>query len=582
VISGSDVKVYLFGPSTDFVISEAYVNNDPATVSFDQKGYFLIVRQEGQFHFSADMDLRQIGQLQLHVPGPINALLFDLEHGYAVSGDQYGIYNKNVMIQRSEKTAMLIDASYRFTYADRNQFYYLINFKSFGSSLGAYTVNLPNGEQVLDVTGVLKWEQRGTSLVLELEGSQATVSVIGTFNSKYLSTPLNEGLQHVTIESDAEKKITISTTAKEIDISESPLPYNFPNARAFLAREYDKFTVTVKQLDLLPSLSASVRSANNQVAITDKGSVVGELTYRYANTGVDYIEIDAPGQPLYASTQSGPVKLTKDDKFLLAFPKTQRGNLDMVYFETIDKPKFVDFIDVPLAKTDLPITEQTTQIYLPKNFFVVNVIGAVGGSDMPGFKSLVLFILIVGGLALWLLKDVKFIIRYLVFASGLMLFDYRLFLLLLAVTVFFIVKRYLVGKTWWKWALAGAGVLFAVGIVISVGIMFLGSMSSMDRLSENMVGADYADMEESYAPQMKGMQIIGEDDGAISVPLKTGVLPVKLELPRLGKQITVKNHLVTVENPVELKLFIVKSWVIYIYYLIALLAGLGAYRKWKT
>jgi len=87
---------------------------------------------------------------------------------------------------------------------------------------------------------------------------------------------------------------------------------------------------------------------------------------------------------------------------------------------------------------------------------------------------------------------------------------------------------------------------------------------------------------------MKSIQRIGgdmdmydADEGAISVPTKEGVLPVKLDLPTLGKSVTVTNHLVTPENPVEISVFVVASWLKYVFYLIALLAGLCALKTYK-
>jgi hypothetical protein len=582
VISGSDVRVYLVGPSSDLVIENVYVNNDPAPVSFDNKGYFIVM-QKGDFSFTGTMLIRSIGQLQLYVPGPVNAMRFNLQHGYAVSGDQYGLYGKQVTIQRSEKAAMLVDGSFRYTYADRNEFYYLISFKSFGSTLGSYTVSLPNKEQVIGVTGAIKWQQQGSSLILDLEGSDATVSINGLFDSNQLIVPLNEGLSRVLIESDAEKRITISTDAKETDLSESSLPYTFPNARAFLARPGNFFSINIKTLAVMPSLSATVDRATMKVAINEQGSVVGELNYNYKNTGVDYIEIDAPGTPLYASTQSGPVKLTKEDKLLLSFPKSDYGSLDFVYFTTVDPPQLIDIIDIPLAKTDLPITQQTTTIFVPKDFYIVNLMGAKGGSELPSFRAIVIYGLLVGGLAFWYKRNWKFITAYLVFATGLFLFHKALLLMLMSVTLFIILKKYMEGFKWWKWVLIGAGVLavIIVGIIALVGLMNFGVMSKGGNYEYAM--DDIGEVREALAPSYnKGMQTVGEADGAISVPMREGVLPVKMSLPSLGKQISVTNYLVTKENQVSLKLFMVKTWLIYLYYLVALLAGYVCYKNMRN
>ncbi|RLI93317.1 MAG: hypothetical protein DRO92_04550, partial [Candidatus Altiarchaeales archaeon] len=82
-------------------------------------------------------------------------------------------------------------------------------------------------------------------------------------------------------------------------------------------------------------------------------------------------------------------------------------------------------------------------------------------------------------------------------------------------------------------------------------------------------------------PRFKGFQEIGEGEGAITVPIRKGVLPVKLELPRLGKTITVRNYLVTKEKQINLRVFIIAEWFKYIFYLISLLAGILAYKEYK-
>jgi len=600
IISGENVKVYLFGPASDILVKNLKVNNAPTSVSFDDKGYFFVlnnpkrgdvialvenslVPSNSKFSLSGDLEIRTLGQIKIYIPGPLNELKFDLQHGYAVKGDRFGLYGETIVIQRSEKVAMVVDGTFKFTYAEKNEFYYIINFKSFGSSLGQYVLELRNGETVSDVTGVMKWEQQGNQLILELESDEATVSVSGYFNSQNLRVPLKEDKHHVLIESDPEKKITISTSAKEIDVSESPLAPTYSNARAFLASYSDNFAISIQQLGTLPSLAASVSYATNKIAITEKGSVVGELQYNYANTGVDYIQVDVDGDPLYAATDRAPVKLTKDQgKLFLSFPKTQYGNLDMVYFTTRALNNIIDLVDIPIAKTDLPITTATTMIYLPKDYFVLETFGAPGGSELPDGKSIILFVIITGIIGFVFMKNINFVISYIVFSGALYVFDYRLFLLMVALTIIKIIKRNL-PKASWKWIVAGGLVLVVLFVVVFVAFSFIGSMSSIAPTTRTTgaLGADYAMVQEATAPMFKGVEKIGTGEGAITVPTREGVYPVKLEIPSLGKTITVTNHLVTSEQPIELKVLLVAGWFVYIIYFIGLLAGLSCYRMNK-
>jgi hypothetical protein len=587
VILGENVKVYLFGPSSDVLVSDVMVNGVATAVSFDKNGYFFVVPATGKFTFTGDLKIRTIGQIRLYVRGPLNELRFNLKNGYALNGDEYGLYEKEVIIQRSDKAAMLVDGSFRYTYAERDEFLYQLNLQSFGSSLGRYVLDLNNNEQVISVTGALKWEQSGSKLLLDLEGSKASVSVRGLFSSAELRIPLREDKHHVLIESDPEKKISINTYAKEIDLSESPLSAQYSNARAFLASGSDVFHVTVKKLDLLPSLAASVSHATNDIAVTGKGSILGELTYRYANTGMDYVEIDTPGIPLYASTGGGAVKLTKDNKLLLSFPKTSYGNLDLVYFNTTDALSTIgiSMIDVPTAKTDIPITQATTTIYLPEDQFVIKTFGAKGGSELPSLSSIVIFVVVFGILGGLVRRDAGFVASYMAFTYVLMNFEVSLFLLWTAGTIALIVKKRMEGASAVKLAVAGVAVFIVLAILLVVpfiliwqlGVFNMGSTSYAPREYE----ADYATIQRAEMPVMKSMSIVGSGEGAITVPTRTGVLPVKLELPRMAKSITVTNELVTKENQVELKLLLVSTNLKYLAYLLAIGALTVCVRRYE-
>jgi len=590
VISGDTVRIYLFGPTEDILVDNIIVNSQTAPVSFDKRGYYFVA-EKGRFIFNGILRIRTIGQIKLQVPGPINELNFDLQHGYVVGGDRFGLYDNSVVIQRSEQVAKMAEGKFRFSFAERNEFYYVLSYRAFGSTLGRETVELRNGEQISSVVGALKWEQSGNELILDLMSDTATVSVSGYFTAETLRIPFKEGRHRVVLESDPEKKLSIYTSATEVDVSEGGMPVTYGNARAFLATYYDSFQTSIQDLEVLPSLAASVSRADMTVAITEKGSVLGELSYQYANTGVDYIELNAPGTPLYAAAGYQPVKLTKGDKLMLSLPKTGSsggGKLALVYFETIRPLRFIDIVTVPLASTELPITQQSTSIYLPGNYIVLETFGAKGGSELPPAKSIIMFLLIFGALAFFVLGSRKFVLSYILFAFGLLLFDTRLLWLLVAASIVLIIKRYVrwkEGKAFIKWMLAGAGIFVLIVIVVFfiTAVGESGMMTSSSRGSYEMA-ADYAMFEENaVAPQFKGMVTLAEgEDGAITVPTRKGVLPVRMEIPNLGKRLSVTSHLVTKENPLSLKLLIVASWLKYVLYIAALLSGgicIKTYRK---
>jgi hypothetical protein len=166
--------------------------------------------------------------------------------------------------------------------------------------------------------------------------------------------------------------------------------------------------------------------------------------------------------------------------------------------------------------------------------------------------------------------------------AGLLMFDNILFALAVLVSIVLLIKRHVERKAL-VWMLAGAGVLIVLCLVIVVVFALIGGIFNMGgtTYSTARIDSDYAMVEEASAPMAKSLNILGEGAGAISVPQREGVLPVRLELPRLGKTITVTNYLVTKENPVKLSVLLVSNWLAWLVYAIALVAGVLSYRTYK-
>ncbi len=598
VISGDNVKVYLIGPSDEVLVKNLQVNGAIKAVSFDSEGYFFIA-EKGSFTFSSDLEIKTLGQIILHVRGPVNRLTFDLQDGYAIGGDIFGAYGKDVIIQRSsaqepadQKNQTLVEGRIHYTFGpERNDFIYDITFNSFGTTLGRYEIDLPNQESIISVTGALKWEQQGQRLVLDLGSQKAQVTVTGIFGAeaRSLRIPgLGGGRHYVLIESDPEKRLTLlKTSAEEIDLSQAQLSPKYSNARAFLASSDDTFELSVEDLSILPSLSASVSSAQNRIAITEKGSILGELAYTYANTGLDYLAIQSEGTPLYAATSRGAAKLTKDkDQLLLSLPKVDYGNLDYVYFTTRNALSPIDLVDVPIAKTDLPITTAYTSIYLPNNFFVLWTFGAQGGSELPPIETFIIFFAAVLIISSALYKNKRFILLYTLAALGLAVYSPMLLALLIIVSILEVARRYVHKNTSIITMIAGGALLLLVLAAVFIGFTFIGQMSSYSvsnapRDYNTGYYANYAQVSEESADNiMQNYKDIGHGEGSITVPTREGVLPVKLDIPALGKTITLTNYLVTKENPLTIKILVIAEWFKYVLYLISAYAFIAAYRTY--
>ncbi|MDD4353451.1 MAG: hypothetical protein PHN56_03260, partial [Candidatus Nanoarchaeia archaeon] len=278
VLNSENVKVYLLGSIDNIVLNNLKINGVNTPVSFDNNGYFFIA--DSSFNFVGSFEILSLGQLSLVIPGPVRNLTFNLINGYVVGGNErYSQLNDVVIIQREDVEQVLVDADFHYIFDElKNNFVYEIDFNSLGDSLSSYTLVLRNSETLQSVTGALDYSLNGNNLILELSGSKDSVTISGTFNSNTLRLPISEGTHDVLIESHPEKKLSINTNAQTIDLSESSITPTYFNSQAFLAEFSNSFAITLQDLTLLPSLTFSVSSAKNRVALSEKGTVLGQLS----------------------------------------------------------------------------------------------------------------------------------------------------------------------------------------------------------------------------------------------------------------------------------------------------------------
>ncbi|MGA1791227.1 MAG: hypothetical protein ACMUIM_07060 [bacterium] len=583
VMRGQEAKVYLFSSNQDILIRDLQVNGARAIGAFDKQGYYFISTRRA-FSFKGTLQIKDKSQIKFKTIGPVNRLVFDLTHGYAVDGDQFGIVDRDIILQRIyEKTRpALVRGSFRYSLADVNTFLYQISFQSYGDVIGSYTLELPNGEQVFDVEGALRWEQRGSRLILDLTAASTRVAIKGTFQLvDEIRIPLRKGLHYVVIGSEPEKKLTLETGAQEKDLSEADMEVLYSNSRAFLASFHDRFKLKIQPLELIPSLAATSRSTQVTYALNDQGSILYEMNCQYQNTGVDYLEVDVTGTPLYAAMQGRPVKLTREEKLFLSFPKSGHGNFDLVSFVTRRALGWISFVRLPFPKIDVPITTRTTKVFYPADYLSLTVFGARGGSEMPEAKNIILFLVLVSFLGALLVKERRFVFWFLILAIGAFYFDVRLFILLIILSLTLIIRAY-AGKVKFKklFLVVAAVIVLALTVLLSLWIMkgfrLKQPYYAAQRLADKTIPMEDEALEQ--APRFKGTTRIGEGTGAITVPTKQGVLPVKFELPSLGKSLSVTNHLVTREKPQSITMVLFAARFKYILYILMFIAAWMCYK----
>jgi len=583
VMSGGRGKIYLFSANQDILVKDLYVNGSKSQVAFDKQGYYFISQMK-HFSFKGSMQIKNKPQIQFKAIGPINKLAFDLIHGYAVDGDKFGVVDQDIILQGIyERTRpSLVKGIFRYSLAEVNTFLYLLSVQSFGDMIGSYTLELPNGEQVLSVDGALKWEQTGSRLKLDLTSVHAQVKINGTFMKiDEIRVPLRKGLHYVVIGADPQKKLNIETGAHEKDLSEADIEVLYSNSRAFLASFHDKFKLELQPLELIPSLAATSRQTQITYAVNEQGSILYEMNCQYQNTGMDYLEVEMAGTPLYAAMQGRPTKLTKDERLFLSFPKSKHGSFDLVSFSTRRPLGWISFLRLPFPKIDVPITTRDTRLFYPLDYFSFTVLGAQGGSEMPRFKNIILFLALVSLVGGLLVKERRFVVWYLILAMGAFYFDIRLFVFLILMSLVLVIRAY-AGRVRFRklFVVVASIIVLALTVLLSLWLLKGFKLDRPYETTQQWADKAIPSREEAleHVPRFKGTAQIGEGPGAITVPTKKGVLPVKFELPNLGKSISVTNHLVTKEKSQRMTVVLLSARLKYVLYLLMLIAAWMCYK----
>jgi hypothetical protein len=183
-------------------------------------------------------------------------------------------------------------------------------------------------------------------------------------------------------------------------------------------------------------------------------------------------------------------------------------------------------------------------------------------------------------------KDAVFAAEYLLLSVGLYYFSWILLAISIMASLIILIRKHL-SENSMKWMLAGAAGLIVLSLVVVVffGILSLGisNIGGTQSTRSAMVASDYATVENAAAPGImtKSMAVLGAGEGAINVPTREGVLPVRLELPALGKTITVKSHLVNSKDPLKISILVIAGWLKYVLYLASLAAGILCLKRYR-
>ncbi len=175
---------------------------------------------------------------------------------------------------------------------------------------------------------------------------------------------------------------------------------------------------------------------------------------------------------------------------------------------------------------------------------------------------------------------------YAIASIGLAVFNPLLFILLIIISILVVARRYVHKDMNIFTMLAGGVLLLLLLAAVFIGFTFLwqvGTYSPMTSSTDtNGYSPNYAQVSETSADNiMHNYKSIGGGEGSITVPTREGVLPVKLDIPTMGKTVSLTSYLVTKENPLSIKVLIIAEWFKYVLYIVSACAFAAAYKAYQ-
>lgn len=620
VLASHPVPIPLFGPPGETRIEGAKLNGAAASIGFEDGHYYLYSDLK---HFTLKGKVALPHDMALAIPGPVNAFEAKLDGGRVVEGMRLsGLADQSVHFDRSQKSETVEPTVFQIARAIRVsreiEFETRLTLRS-GRDLGVVKFPLAMGERVLDVDGAPGWKVNENTLSLPTSGRTGTFVIRGTLPTlTSIKTDGRAATEWWLLESDAEHRIHVDSKLRQMDVTESPIGASLPSARLFLLKKGQTMTTKVEALTGVDVLAAVVSSHSRQLVLTESGDLVADDTLTYDNNGVDYLDLNASGRPIFLASDgaSERVMLAKPgaDQILVPLRRGMHNVRVQSLTEGIGTKAF-GVISFPTAKMPLTTSRASVTVGLPRT---VHPIALLGGDEPNVFFDPADGIALVMGVVLaWLLTDNRRTrILGAVTLAGLWFVEPRAYIVAwiagaMALTILWIVKRFSGGA---RVAIAGtvaaACAFFAIVSVVGGGMFMTARREAAapasppasvpmsesagerfedqtatiadDRIAtkgEEDVPAEAAEnrryREATKQPAGKatgGMSNRWGSSGTVGGSqlargagggVLTGVTPVALPMPSAERYVSTSRELITAERPFEPKLIYVSDAVIW-------------------
>jgi hypothetical protein len=187
------------------------------------------------------------------------------------------------------------------------------------------------------------------------------------------------------LESDPEHRVSVAGDARQMDVSQSPLPASQPSARLYLLQRGQQLRATVATLSTVAALAAVVSSQQSTVVLTRRGDLVGDEWLTYQNNGNDYLALRTEGRPIYLATDGSAERLMRQGENAPEILVPLRTGAHTVRAQSLSRTGLALFggaLHIPVATQPLATSRAAVSLGIPR---YVHPIALLGGDRVQWF-----------------------------------------------------------------------------------------------------------------------------------------------------------------------------------------------------
>ncbi len=606
VLSDDYALIPLFSQPKKIGLLNVTVNNKPAIVGFEDLNHYFVRTAEKDFVIKGELEFRE--ESNLNIVGPVNSFYGEIEDGRIVQGNKLaGLRNTLIHIESTKarpvsdepeiKPLFQLNRSFRIT--DEIAFEYHVYIRS-GTEISNYIIPLKNSEIVLDVRGVRDWKLEKDRLIIN--SNQKSIQCIITGNIKSLealSMDERSGYEWWLIESDPQHRISVKTTGKQIDSSESPIPRKMSLSRLYFMTKGNEISISVQKLKSLEALAAVVHSQKRKIVWTKDGDIVAYDTLTYENSGVDYLVFDTKGKPIYLEIDNSPQRLLSQDDIpetavLLPLLKGKHN----VFIQNIAKSEINHLggsLELPSPEHSFTISNGYIEFGLPDMIIPLYFTEGTGFLNPFSLTDIILFIIIII-ISFYLFKSRSIRFFSVISLAGiyLLLKGFFIALLILAILiklVFYLRKKYS-KKTFLLIIIITAMALISLLVysMILPSLLISGrshagydqsrqrpeapSMQAYDEYEQKTLSKSEERWGQRDAGSIDYDKLLREDAVISDSSIVEGIIPVALPMPKYDYSLYAYKELITKDRPLAPRLLYITRYTlipVYLLWLISLL-----------